>query len=207
MIWAFHATQDPETECFESGSVSYHTNKGSQSINLDSGVPEEIELEDDVEFLDFTMDNVAVPSTDTTYYCKLFKVPHFNDTQHMVKFSTIVEPGNEAVVHHVVVYDCPEYVATKDHDVLEGDCDDYSTNMPSRDCRGERILFVWAVGGNDVYLPSVAGMALSGDSDTHYILVEMHYDVKSNILLLILIYLSYNFDVDDILRIHWKNQE
>eukprot|EP00486_Rosalina_sp_Unknown_P000343 CAMPEP_0201566820 /NCGR_PEP_ID=MMETSP0190_2-20130828/6909_1 /ASSEMBLY_ACC=CAM_ASM_000263 /TAXON_ID=37353 /ORGANISM="Rosalina sp." /LENGTH=636 /DNA_ID=CAMNT_0047986057 /DNA_START=57 /DNA_END=1964 /DNA_ORIENTATION=+ len=178
LIWAFHSTQDPEEECFDggSGSITYHTNKGTQSINLDSGVPEEIELEDDVETLDFVMDNVAVPATDTTYYCKLFKVPHFNDTQHMVKFSTIVEEGNEAVVHHIVVYDCPEYVATQDHEVLEGDCDAEHTNMPSRQCRGERIIFVWAVGGNDVYLPEVAGMALSGDSDIHYMLLEMHYD-------------------------------
>ena len=180
LIWAFHATDDPEEECFDdgSGSIEYHTNKGSQSINLDSGVPEEIELEDDVQYLDFTMDNVAVPETDTTYYCKLFKVPYFNDTQHMVKFSTIVEEGNEAVVHHLVVYDCPEYIATQEHEVLEGDCDDYSMNMPSLGCRGQKTIYVWAVGGNDIYYPSVAGMALSGDSDTHYMLVEMHYDVK-----------------------------
>ena len=40
------------------------------------------------------------------------------------------------------------------------------------------LLYVWAVGGNDVYLPEFAGLALSGDSDVHYVLVEMHYDVK-----------------------------
>ena len=95
MIWAFHATEDPETECFETGSITPHTNKGSQSINLDSGIPEEIELEDDIEYLDFTMENVQVPSTDTTYHCKLLPIPFFNDTQHVVKLSAIIEEGNE----------------------------------------------------------------------------------------------------------------
>ena len=77
------------------------------------------------------------------------------------------------------MYDCPQYIATDpDHDVLEGDCDDYTTNMPSRQCRGERILYVWAVGGNDVYLPRVSSMALSGNSDVYYILVEIRYDVR-----------------------------
>ena len=137
MIWAFHSTEDPDTECFETGSIAYHTNKGSQSINLDSGIPEVIEIEDDVISLDFTMNNVTVPAVDTTYYCKLMPIPYFNDTQHVVKFSAIVEEGNEAVVHHIVVYDCPEYIATDDHDIMEGDCDDYSTNMPSRQCRGQ----------------------------------------------------------------------
>ena len=183
MIWAFHATEDPKEECFngESNTISYHTNKGTQSINLDSGVPEVIELEDDIESLTFTMDNLAVPSTDTTYYCKVFPVPYFNNTQHIVKYETIVEEGNEAVVHHLLVYDCPEYIvnSTDSQDpLLEGDCDDHSINMPSQKCRQEKVLYVWAVGGNDVYLPKIAGMPLSGNSSVHYILLEMHYDVK-----------------------------
>ena len=182
LIWAFHESQDPEEECFDSGSISPHTtNKGSQSINLDSGVPPEVELEDDVETLDFLMDKVAVPAEDTTYYCKLFEVPYFNDTQHIVKYETIVEEGNEAVVHHLIVYDCPEYIAEQDHDVMEGDCNDYSMNMPSLQCRQHTLLYAWAIGGNDIYLPKIGGMPLSGNSSTHYLLMEMHYDVKYDI--------------------------
>ena len=124
------------------------------------------------------MGNVSVPSSHTTYYCKLFPVPYFNDTQHVVRFSAIIEEGNEAVVHHMVVFDCPEYIASNDHDVFEGDCDDDSINMPSRQCRGERTIFAWAVGGaTHLYMPEDAGMPISGESSTHYILIEMHYDV------------------------------
>ena len=112
IIWAFHSTEDPQQECFD--TTTYHTNKGSQSINLDSGVPKEIELEDDV---------------DTTYYCKLFEIPYYNNTQHIVKYETIVKEGNEAVVHHIIIYYCPEYIATSNHNVMEGDCNDYSINI------------------------------------------------------------------------------
>ena len=178
LIWAFHATQDPSEECFDiesAGSILFHTNKGSQSINLDSGVPEEIELEDDVIYIDFVMNNTNVPSDDTTYYCKLFKIPYFNNTHHIIKFETIVEEGHEALIHHLSVYDCPEYLATQQHEVTEDSCDDYSTNMPSRACRGT-FLYNWAIGGNDIYLPDFVGMPISGDSDTHYILLEIHYD-------------------------------
>ena len=180
LLWAFHATQEPEKECFdaESSSILPHTNKGSQSINLDSGVPKEVELEDDVESLDFLMDNVIVPSTHTTYYCKLFEIPYFNDTQHIVKYETIVDEGNEAVVHHMLVFDCPVYIAETHHDATEGECDDFSINMPSLFCRRGILLYGWAVGGSDIYLPKIGGIPLSGSSDTHYILMEMHYDVK-----------------------------
>lgn len=177
LIWAFHATQDPEEECFDSDTIQYHTNKGSQSMNLESGIPEQIELEDDVTYIDIVMDGVSVPSHDTTYYCKLFKLPVFNETQHIVKFESIIQDGNEATVHHMIAYYCPEYLITNDsHIGVEGPCDEWSENMPSRQCRGERMAYVWAVGGNDLYMPQSAGMPLSGDSGFHYVFMEIHYD-------------------------------
>jgi len=177
LIWAFHATKDPDTECFETGSILFHTNKGSQSINLDSGIPEEIELEEDVQTLRLTMDNIAIPSTDTTYYCKLFEIPYFNETHHVIKVSTIIQPGNEAIVHHMVVYDCPEHIANQDHEFTEGVCDDFA-NMPLMQCTGgKKILLAWGIGGaKDLYMPINAGRPISGQSDTHYIMVEIHYD-------------------------------
>jgi len=177
LIWAFHESQDPTEECFDSSSITMHTNMGSQSINLDSGVPQEIELEDDVEYYDFVMDKVQVPSSDTTYYCKLFKIPTFNDTRHIVKFEPIVEEGNEGLVHHLVVFDCPEYLVTNEsHIGTEGVCDEWDTNMPSSSCRQHKQIYLWAIGGNDLYMPESAGMSISGDSDFHYLLIEMHYD-------------------------------
>ena len=183
LIWAFHASQDPEKECFfddDAGSTSIlqHTNKGSKSINLDSGIPDEIELENDVFSFEFLMDNVVVPQKDTTYYCKLFKIPYFNNTHHIVKFETIIEEGNEEFVHHLGVFDCPKYIAESDHDYIEGECNDYSINMPSIECQGGIVLYGWTIGGNDIYLPKIGGMSLSGNSNIHYILLQIFYDVK-----------------------------
>ena len=45
LIWPFHSSSDPEEECFDSSSITMHTNMGSQSINLDSGVPEVVDIQ------------------------------------------------------------------------------------------------------------------------------------------------------------------
>ena len=126
------------------------------------------------------MDNVAVPTKDTTYYCKLFKVPHYNHTQHIVKYSMNIEEGHEGLIHHLIAYDCPQTLATyPDHETFKAECDDHSINMPSSQCTTSTILFAWAIGDDiDIYLPKDAGMPLSGTYGTHYILVKIHYNVK-----------------------------
>ena len=57
----------------------YHTNQGSQLINLDSAVPEEIELE---------------PAEDTTYYCKLYQ------GSIMLNISLNVQPSSKKEMKH-----------------------------------------------------------------------------------------------------------
>ena len=64
------------------------------------------------------------------------------------------------------------------HDFMEAECNDHSINMPSLECREGTVLYGWAIGGNDIYLPKIGGISLSGNSDTHYILMEIHYDAN-----------------------------
>ena len=47
---------------FDSSSISIHSHKGTQSINLDSGVPDPVQLEDDSTTIDILMDSIALPS-------------------------------------------------------------------------------------------------------------------------------------------------
>ena len=177
-IWAFHEDEDPSAECFDSSSISKHTNKGSQSLNLDSGFGDEVELEDDIEYFDILMDEVSIPSQDTTYYCKTFKLPVFTETKHVVKFEPIVQEGNEGAVHHLIAYSCPESAfQNESHIGVEGICDDAFDNMPSGDCIGGRMSYAWAIGGGALYFPEIAGLPMGGDSDFKYIMMEMHYDV------------------------------
>jgi len=168
LIWAFHATDDPSQEMWDASSISMHTNFGSQSINFESGVPDFVELPDDVQHLDFTIDALAVPDAETTYWCKLMKIPESNSTRYMLRFSALVEEGHEALVHHIVGYVCdPDDEA---HAGWEGVCTD--ANMPSRHCRGSAAVFGWAVGGNDVVFPEDMHLELEHE----FVMLEMHYD-------------------------------
>ena len=178
IIWAFHASTDPEKECFDSNTILEHTNKGAQSLNLNSGIQTPVELESDIEYIDIVMDNVAVPSNHTTYYCKLFKIPEFTSTHHVVKFSPIVTEGNEGRVHHLIAYECAEWLITNENYIgAEGVCDTDFENMPVVNCRGTRITYAWAIGGEEFYMPENVGLPIGGDSTAKYIFMEMHYDV------------------------------
>ena len=178
-----YAWNDQDGDAANADSIQYHgaTQRGSQSVNLWYGESGEVELEDDVEFLDLTMSNWSVSPEDTTYVCKLFELPTFTETQHVVKFEPIVQDGNEGTVHHVVFYSCPvDWVNGTILDTHQGVCDEWhELNMPSEDCRASRLEYAWAIGGKDQYYPKEAGLPMSGESNFHYVMLSMHYDVES----------------------------
>ena len=169
LIWAFHATEDPSQEMWDANSISMHTNFGSQSINFESGVPSHVELPDDVQYLDITMDEVAVPDSETTYWCALMKIPASDSTRYVLRSSALLQEGHESLVHHITAYACDP-----DDDVSdagwEGVCTD--ANMPSKHCRGSSVIFGWAVGGNDWAFPEDTHLELEHE----FVMVEMHYD-------------------------------
>ena len=177
LIWAFHVTTEPTEEFFDSSSISPHTNKGAQSLNLDSGMQHPVELEDDIQYIDIFMNNVSLPSTDTTYWCKLFKIPELDSTHHVVRFSPVISEGNEGAVHHLVGWECAEWLVTDNDIGFEGVCETDFENMPANACRNARVSYGWAIGGEDMYLPENAGFPIGGDSGTKYLLLEIHYDV------------------------------
>merc|ERR1712087_958649 len=124
-------TDDPSQEMWDASSISMHTNFGSQSINFESGVPDFVELPDDVQHLDFTIDALAVPDAETTYWCKLMKIPESNSTRYMLRFSALIEEGHEALVHHILGYVCD----------------------PDDDCESQRRLRQMPAGGVATYCP------------------------------------------------------
>ena len=53
------------------------------------------------------MDRLNVLRRDTAYMCKLFKVPDMGSKkQHLIRVDPIIEKGNEAFVHHMLLYQC-----------------------------------------------------------------------------------------------------
>jgi len=154
-----------------------HTHKGSQSLNLNTGIQTPIQLEDDIKFIDILMDKVSVPShTDTTYYCKIFKIPELDSTHHVVKFEPIVEEGNEGAVHHYIVYECDEDIINDEAIGAEGVCATDFENMPAKECRGSSTLYSWAIGGGSLWMPENVGLPIGGDSGPKYLMFEVHYD-------------------------------
>eukprot|EP01084_Bolivina_argentea_P203363 347353_1 len=186
IIYAWSPTTDPSDEFFDSTIPFHENNRGSHSLNFDTGIPNEIQLEDDVEYLDLLMNNLQVPSTDTTYYCKLFELPIHNETHHIVQIDPIITPENEGIIHHIVTYLCPTYFITNNTYIGHEDiCDEWDTNMKSKECILGTINFAWAIGGNSLIFPNDAGLPMSGNSGLHYMIMEIHYDnpeLKKNII-------------------------
>ena len=108
VIYAFHQS-DPTMELFDysknPGSIEYHgMNRGSQSVNLYHGQDAVVELEDDLESFDLLMDSWAVATKRTTYICRAFKLPEYDEKRHIVKIEPAIQHGNEGTVHHIVGY-------------------------------------------------------------------------------------------------------
>ena len=174
-----YAWNDNDGDINDPNSIDYHgaTQRGTQSVNLwyGEGHDHEVQLEDDVDYFDLTVSNWSVAPMETEYACKLFEIPTFNATQHVVMFDPLI--GD--LVHHMTVFVCPEdwvYVDTV-NDSHQMRCEDWDTRI-SRDCRGYRLTAAWAVGGGAQRYPEEAGLPIGGDSDFRYAFMSVHYDVE-----------------------------
>eukprot|EP01084_Bolivina_argentea_P235209 395854_1 len=176
ILYAYNKDHDPTTEYFDATTIEWHgLNKGSQSLNLDTGIPDTVQLESDVEYFDLINDQVAVPAEDTTYWCKLFKLPVFEKTHHIVKIAPIID--NVEILHHLVTFVCAKALGSSpDNYDTNKPCDYWDYNQPAASCLSSGINYGWAVGGEPLYYPQVAGMPMSGDSYLHYIILQIHYN-------------------------------
>jgi len=173
------AWNDVDGDEDDADSIHYHgaNQRGTKSVNLWYGEGEAVDLEDDIQSFDLTMANYSVSSNHTEYACKVFELPALEDNHHIVWFEPLIEEGNEGIVHHFVLYSCPNHSITGEiDDSHQRSCSQWDTNMPSPDCRISRRQTAWAVGGSGFYLPEHTGYPLGGDSDFHFAFLEVHYD-------------------------------
>jgi hypothetical protein len=176
IIWSYRA-EDPSSE----DDLTYHglNQRGTKSVQLIGVPPSTDPLPQDTWTFDLKM-NVTIPHTyegedgtllpaDTTYWCQYNLIPVMEQTNFLVKIEPIIQEGNEAIVHHVLLYLCEEDLEmnTTETGYL---CD--SENMPDRD-KCQNIFFAWAVGAEEFYLPSHTALAITG---ARYIMLETHYD-------------------------------
>ncbi|XP_011406131.1 PREDICTED: DBH-like monooxygenase protein 1 homolog [Amphimedon queenslandica] len=122
---------------------------------------------------DIRVDQVTIPSTDTTYWCKGFELPQeIQDTRkYIIRFSPNVTEGTTAHVHHMVVYLCSS-LNISNANANGGVCRDV---LDSLDCSNATAITAWGIGGEDFVYPSNVAYPIGGDQ-YRYAYIEMHYD-------------------------------
>uniref|UniRef100_A0A8C3A4L1 Dopamine beta-hydroxylase n=1 Tax=Cyclopterus lumpus TaxID=8103 RepID=A0A8C3A4L1_CYCLU len=128
-------------------------------------------LPPDVQTLDVVAPNVVIPNQETTYWCFIQALPENMPKNHIVMYESLVTPGNEAIVHHMEVFECsPE---TRDVPEYSGSCDDKMKPGKLNFCR--HVLAAWAVGAEAFYYPPDAGLPMGGSGSSRFLRLEVHY--------------------------------
>ncbi|KAF5288049.1 hypothetical protein FQR65_LT12099 [Abscondita terminalis] len=119
-------------------------------------------------------DKVRVPSTDTTYWCHVHKLPNeYYNKHHVIQFEAIIQEGNEGLVHHMEVFHCvapPEEVIP----LYRGSC--FASDRPEATQVCKRVVAAWAMGAKPFTYPEEAGLPFGGDDFNPYIMLEVHYN-------------------------------
>ncbi|KAG7308475.1 hypothetical protein JYU34_005685 [Plutella xylostella] len=122
-----------------------------------------------------TNKDFKVPGSDTTYWCKVQKLPDFvlHKMHHIVEFESTITKGNEGLVHHMEVFYCDT-----DHDkeipLYEGSCFDPKRPEITKSC--SKVKAAWAMGALPFTYPEEAGLPLGGPKANKYIMLEVHYN-------------------------------
>ncbi|XP_013388231.1 DBH-like monooxygenase protein 1 [Lingula anatina] len=165
---------DPDTPT----GVSYHGNqRGTKSIQLLSSQASQNNpiMPSDAVTHDLLNNKVKVPGKDTTYWCQGFKVPKASKVHHMIKYEPVIQPGHEALVHHILVYAC--YHDVQDADLYHNrgvEC--YSGNMPPTLRQCFKPIIAWAIGGGAFYYPEHVGYPFGDKDSPTFLIMETHYD-------------------------------
>jgi len=171
IIWAYN-NDDPTSDC-DINYYNYHSdNRGSRSVQLISFSENAPELPDDAFSFDLKVENVVVPSEATTYYCQGFALPQMDVKNHIIRIEPLITPGNEGLVHHILLYSCLHDVDPA-HVGYGSYC--FTASMPTIDeCIS--TSFAWAIGGGVYNYPGHVGWPLGEEDSPLYMRIEIHYD-------------------------------
>ncbi|RVE65659.1 hypothetical protein OJAV_G00118940 [Oryzias javanicus] len=125
----------------------------------------------DVQTMDVVAPDVIIPSQETTYWCFIQKLPENMPKNHIIMYESVITPGNEAIVHHIEVFECSPDM--KDVPQYSGSCDDNMKPRKLNYCR--HVLAAWAMGAEAFYYPPDAGLAMGGPSSSKFLRLEVHY--------------------------------
>ncbi|XP_027018319.2 dopamine beta-hydroxylase isoform X1 [Tachysurus fulvidraco] len=128
-------------------------------------------LPPDVRMLEVLAPNVVVPDQETTYWCYMYQLPPNMPKNHIVMYEAVVSSGNEAMVHHMEVFECSPHMDSVPQ--YSGSCDSKMKPPKLNSCR--HVLAAWALGAEPFYYPSDAGLPMGGESSSRFLRLEVHY--------------------------------
>ncbi|XP_075935561.1 dopamine beta-hydroxylase [Anarhichas minor] len=129
-------------------------------------------LPPDVQTLDVVAPNVVIPNQETTYWCFIQTLPENMPKNHIIMYESVITPGNEAIVHHMEVFECSPDI--RDVPEYSGSCDDKMKPGKLAFCR--HVLAAWAMGAEAFYYPPDAGMPVGGPGSSRFLRLEVHYN-------------------------------
>ncbi|KAM8934323.1 dopamine beta-hydroxylase [Pelodytes ibericus] len=184
------STCDPHDYLIEGGTVHliyavldrpYHTlsainvsaiqYRGLQRVQLLKPEFQPPSLPSDVRSLVVHAPSVLVPGQETTYWCYIYELPLNFSKHHIVMYEPVITKGNEGLVHHMEVFQCPSEQETMPD--YSGPCDSKMKPRKLNQCR--HVLAAWAVGAKPFYYPEDAGLAFGGDGSSRFLRLEVHY--------------------------------
>ncbi|XP_036276335.2 dopamine beta-hydroxylase isoform X2 [Pipistrellus kuhlii] len=139
-----------------------------QLLKPDISVPA---LPADVQTMEVRAPDVLIPGQETTYWCYMTELPAGFPRHHIVMYEPIVTEGNEALVHHMEVFQCAAGFKSFPH--FSGPCD--SKMKPERLNYCRHVLAAWALGAKAFYYPERAGLAFGGEESSRFLRLEVHY--------------------------------
>uniref|UniRef100_A0ABM5F5Y1 Dopamine beta-hydroxylase n=2 Tax=Pogona vitticeps TaxID=103695 RepID=A0ABM5F5Y1_9SAUR len=145
--------------------------KGLQRVQLLKPKVKAPPLPADVQTLEVRAPDVEIPGQETTYWCYIQDLPDGFAKHHVVMYEPIVTLGNQALVHHMEVFQCDAHFQTFPH--YNGPCD--SKMKPERLNYCRHVLAAWAMGAQAFYYPEEAGLAFGGPGSSKYLRLEVHY--------------------------------
>ncbi|XP_025779439.1 dopamine beta-hydroxylase [Puma concolor] len=125
----------------------------------------------DTHTMEIRTPDILIPGQLTTYWCHITELPDGFSRHHIVMYEPIVTKGNEALVHHMEVFQCAAQFETFPQ--FSGPCD--SKMKPGRLNYCRHVLAAWALGAKAFYYPEEAGLAFGGNGSSRFLRLEVHY--------------------------------
>ncbi|KAL1785947.1 dopamine beta-hydroxylase [Sigmodon hispidus] len=131
----------------------------------------------DVQTMEIRAPNILIPDNETTYWCFVTELPQGFSRHHIIMYEAVVTEGNEALVHHMEVFQCADEFKSFPH--YSGPCE--SKMKPDRLDYCRHVLAAWALGAKAFYYPEEAGVPFGGQGSSRYLRLEVHYHNPQNI--------------------------